>query len=110
MSNPFPNGLVQPTANSRGLLTGTGGDIYFVDPDKGAPRVQQFSADLQRELPGAMTLTLAYNGLKGNDLSWGGTQNALSAMPRGSNRRVSRKRSKDMPAARATRKPNTSVV
>jgi len=77
LSNPFPNGLVQPSGKSRGLLTGTGGDVYFVDPDKGAPRVQQFSADLQRELPGAMTLTLAYSGLKGSELSWGGTQNAL---------------------------------
>lgn len=77
LSNPFPNGLVQPSGSSRGLLTGTGGDVYFVDPDKGAPRVQQFSADLQRELPGAMTLTLAYSGLKGSNLSWGGTQNAL---------------------------------
>ena len=41
MSNPFPNGLVQPSGNSLGLLTGVGGDIYFVDPNKGAPRVQQ---------------------------------------------------------------------
>ena len=51
MSNPFPSGLVQPTGSSLGLLTGVGGDITFVDPNKGAPHVQQYSADLQRELP-----------------------------------------------------------
>ena len=57
MSNPFPNGLVQPTGNSLGLLTGAGGDVYFVDPNKGAPRVQQYSVDLQRELPGGMSVS-----------------------------------------------------
>lgn len=76
LSDPFPNGLVQPTANSLGLLTGTGGDIYFVDPDKGAPRVQQYSFDLQRELPGAMSISLGYTGLTGSQLSWGGSSNA----------------------------------
>src|SRR5439155_16608922 len=73
LSDPFPNGLVAPTGNSRGLLTGTGGDIYFVDPNKGAPRVQQFSADVQRELPGNSNLSLGYAGAIGENLSWGGS-------------------------------------
>jgi hypothetical protein len=77
MSNPFPNGLVQPSGNSRGMLTGAGGDIYFVDPDKGAPRVQQYSFDLQRELPGNMSVSVGYTGLTGHELSWGGSANAL---------------------------------
>jgi trimeric autotransporter adhesin len=77
MSNPFPNGIVQPTGSSRGLLTGTGGDIYFVDPDKGAPRAYQYSFDLQRELPGSVSLTLGYAGLTGRELGWGGTTNTL---------------------------------
>ena len=59
--------------NSLGLLTGAGGDICFVDPNKGAPRVQQYSADLQRELPGGMSLTLGYTGLTGSNLSCGGS-------------------------------------
>jgi hypothetical protein len=77
IDNPFPNGLVQPSGSSRGLLTGTGGEIRFVDPEKGAPRVQQYSADMQRELPGGMSLLLGYMGLTGSNLSWGGTGNAL---------------------------------
>ena len=77
MSNPFPTGLVQPTGNSLGLLTGAGGDIYFVDPNKGAPRVQQYSADLQRELAGGMSVSLGYTGLTGANLGWGGSANAL---------------------------------
>src|SRR5204862_3547101 len=73
MSNPFPNGIVQPSGTSKGLLTGAGGTVQFIDPDKGAPKVQQYSADLQRELPGGMNLTLNYTGLKGSNLGWGGT-------------------------------------
>jgi hypothetical protein len=73
MSNPFPNGLVQPSGNSLGLLTGTGGDIFFIDPNKGAPRVQQFSADLQHELPGGVSVSVGYTGAKGDNLSWAGS-------------------------------------
>jgi hypothetical protein len=77
LSNPFPNGFAQPTGSSLGLLTGAGGDVYFVDPNKGAPRVQQYSADLQRELRGGMTVSVGYAGLTGRNLSWGGSGNAL---------------------------------
>jgi trimeric autotransporter adhesin len=77
LSNPFPNGLVRPSANAQGLLTGTGGEIRFVDPNKGAPRVQQYSADLQRELPFSMSVSVGYTGLTGSNLSWGGSADAL---------------------------------
>jgi len=77
MSNPFPNGLVQPSGSSNSLLTGVGGDVYFVDPNKGAPRVQQYSFDLQRELRGGVSVSAGYTGLTGRNLSWGGSSNAL---------------------------------
>lgn len=76
LSNPFPAGLTRPSGNSLGPLTGTGGDIRFVDPSKGAPRVQQYSVDLQRELPGNMNISVGYAGLTGANLSWGGSSNA----------------------------------
>jgi hypothetical protein len=79
MSNPFPNGLVQPTGNTLGLLTGTGGDIYFVDPNRGAPRVQQYSADFQRELPGGLSVSVGYTGLTGSNLSWAGSNAGATA-------------------------------
>jgi hypothetical protein len=75
MSNPFPSGLQQPSGNTQGLLTGTGGDVFFVDPNKGAPHVQQYSADLQRELPGGVSVSVGYTGLTGAGLSWGGSSN-----------------------------------
>ncbi|HWI18330.1 MAG TPA: hypothetical protein VNT81_11320 [Vicinamibacterales bacterium] len=77
IDNPFPNGIVRPTGNSLGLLTGTGGEIRFVDQTKGAPRVQQYSFDLQRELPHAISVSVGYTGLTGSNLSWGGSGNAL---------------------------------
>jgi hypothetical protein len=73
IDNPFPSGLVRPSGSNLGYLTGVGGTVQFVDPNKGAPRVQQWSADLQRELPWGMSLTLNYTGLRGSNLSWGGT-------------------------------------
>jgi len=73
MSNPFPAGLIQPSGTSLGYLTGVGGTIQYIDPEKGASRVQQWSADLQRELPMGMSLTLNYTGLAGSNLGWGGT-------------------------------------
>ena len=77
MSNPFPAGLVTPSGNAGGLLTGTGGDIYFVDPDKGAGRAYQYSMDIQRELPMGMNLTFGYTGLTGRELGWAGSGNTL---------------------------------
>ncbi len=79
LSNPFPAGLVQPSGNTLGLLTGTGGDIYFVDPNRGAPRVQQYSVDFQRELGGGMSLSLGYTGLTGSNLSWAGSNAGSTA-------------------------------
>ncbi len=73
LDNPFPTGLEQPAGNSLGLLTGVGGDIYFIDPKKGAPRVQQWSVDMQRQLPGNMAVTVGYMGAAGDHLSVGGT-------------------------------------
>ncbi len=35
MSNPFPAGLVQPSGNGYGLLTGTGGDVVLRRPEQG---------------------------------------------------------------------------
>jgi len=75
MNNPFPNGLVQPSGNSLGLLTGAGGDVFFIDPNKGAPRVQQYSTDLQRELGHGVTVSAGYTGLTGSNMSWGGSSN-----------------------------------
>src|SRR5207248_1462206 len=60
LDNPYPSGLQAPIGSSLGLLTGVGGQVDFVDQNKGNPKVHQYSADIQRELPGHMAVTIGY--------------------------------------------------
>jgi trimeric autotransporter adhesin len=73
LDNPFPNGIQQPTGNSRGALTNLDSIISYVDQDRTAPRVQQFSVDVQRELPGNMAVAVSYVGARSDHLSLGGS-------------------------------------
>jgi len=69
LSNPFPNGLTKPAGNSAGLLTGIGNSVSSYDQAYHAPRVQQFSVDLERDLPGHVALDVAYIGSRSSSLS-----------------------------------------
>src|SRR5262245_25605670 len=71
LSDPFPNGLLQPVGNSRGLLTGVGGPITFNSQDRHSEYLQQYSFDLQRQLPGSMAIAVGYVGTRGDDLNYG---------------------------------------
>ncbi|HEY3157558.1 MAG TPA: TonB-dependent receptor [Vicinamibacterales bacterium] len=75
LGNPFPNGLVKPSGNSLGLLAGAGTNVNFVDETRKSPRVQQYTADLQRELGANMAVTVSYVGARGDHLPFGGTNN-----------------------------------
>jgi hypothetical protein len=77
MDNPYPSGLLAPIGSSLGLLTNAGGRVDFVDQTKGSPKVHQYSVDLQRQLPGAMAITIGYVGATGRDIGYGGTTDAL---------------------------------
>jgi trimeric autotransporter adhesin len=75
IDNPFPNGFLQPTENSLGLLSGMSQSVSYFDPEGGAPRVQQWSADLQRELRGNMSVSAGYMGARGDNQNYGFTVN-----------------------------------
>jgi len=77
MDNPFPGGLQVPIGSSQGLLTGVGGRIDYVDQFKGNPKVQQYSIDVQRQLPGSMAITFGYVGATGRDIGYGGVTDAI---------------------------------
>ena len=62
LTNPFPNGLNSPAGSSLGAQAGVGQTISFADPRFRAPRVNQFSVDIQRELPGGVSVELGYVG------------------------------------------------
>ncbi len=75
LDNPYPGGLQQPIGSALGLLTGVGGNISYIDQDKGSPIVHQYSVDVQRQLPGDMAVTIGYQGATGRDLGFAGTEN-----------------------------------
>jgi hypothetical protein len=62
LSNPFPAGIVQPTGNTLGPLEGIGQSISLVSPSGKSPEVQQYSVDIQRELPFGIALEVGYVG------------------------------------------------
>ena len=62
LSNPYPNGFLQPANGSQGLLTGIGTNISFVNPDFAVPYADQWMAGVNVELPGSIGVDLAYVG------------------------------------------------
>ena len=62
LTNPFPGGLARPTGNSLGDLTGIGQSLSIIDPNARSPRVQQYSFDMQRELPFGVAMEVGYVG------------------------------------------------
>jgi hypothetical protein len=77
LTNPFPSGVVQPRGNALGVLEGYGTQIEFIDQDKKAPYVQQYSFDVNRELPGNLAVGFEYNGATGRNLGLGGSNDGI---------------------------------
>ncbi len=68
LSNPFPTGVNQPATIQRGVLQQLGSTSYFLDQNRTGGLVQQFSADIQRELPWAIALEVGYVGSRSSRL------------------------------------------
>lgn len=63
ITNPYPNGLLQPTGNSLGALSGIGQAITIFNPQtQSAGYVQEYSLEVQREVPGSVVLTVGALG------------------------------------------------
>jgi hypothetical protein len=77
LGNPFPNGVLSPVGNQLGALAGVGSQMEFIDQDKKAPWVQQYSVDINRELPGNMAMGFEYSGSTGRDLGLGGSNDGI---------------------------------
>jgi hypothetical protein len=65
LSNPFPQGLVQPAGSSLGAATQLGQPIVFADRDHVSPYSEAWNFDLQHELPAGIKLDAAYVGNRG---------------------------------------------
>lgn len=69
MSSIFNTGLDKPVGNTLGDLTGIGKGLTIMDMNSTSTRVQQFSIDIQRELPFNTAVSLAYVGSRTAHLS-----------------------------------------
>lgn len=77
LTDPFPAGVVPPRGNTLGYLEGVGRNVDFIDQDKGAPYVHQYSLDINRELPGNMAVGFEYSGSTIRNASLGGANDAV---------------------------------
>ena len=68
LSNPFPGGIQQPSGNSLGALTAIGSSITTLDQNRTAGIVQQFSFDIQQQLPWGVALQVGYVGSRSSSL------------------------------------------
>jgi len=74
LSNPFPKGLQPPTAPASGLLSSYGQDLGASGRDGAIDRSardgysQQWNFNVQRQLPGQLSVEVAYVGNKGTKL------------------------------------------
>lgn len=68
LSNPFPSGILQPVGNTLGPLTAIGSTFNFLSQTRTAGLVQQFSFDIQQELPHGIALEIGYVGARSSHL------------------------------------------
>jgi hypothetical protein len=62
LSDPFPNGFVQPAGSSKGFGTFLGQNITFYDPQVRNPYTIRWEFSVQHQLPAQMVLEVAYIG------------------------------------------------
>src|SRR5579871_2974851 len=79
LSNPFPNGANLPTGSSLGLATQVGQSVTFPYPDHTQPKIIQYSASVQTQLPANLVLQVAYVGNKASQLEINKSINAVPA-------------------------------
>jgi Carboxypeptidase regulatory-like domain/TonB-dependent Receptor Plug Domain len=76
LSNPFPNGLIQPAGNSLGLLNdvglGANGTIRTAAYNR-TPQEQSWSFGFERQLPANIVVSADYLGKKGTYLPFSGS-------------------------------------
>ncbi|MCS7023259.1 MAG: carboxypeptidase regulatory-like domain-containing protein [Bryobacteraceae bacterium] len=77
MSNPFPNGLLQPVGSSLGLATDLGLGIAFHYTNRPLPISQQVSAGFQREMWWGILADVSYVGNYTSKLPVSGQLNSI---------------------------------
>ncbi len=78
LSNPFPNGLMQPPGASRGLATQVGDAVSFSDPLRRIPSIWQYSAGFEYELVPGLLIEASYVGSRTRDIQVNRSLNFLA--------------------------------
>lgn len=68
LSNPFPNGILEPLGAAQGPQTFLGQAITFFNPKPLAPYNQRWDLGFQRELPGGWIAEASYVGNRGTHI------------------------------------------
>ncbi|MHB1021148.1 MAG: TonB-dependent receptor [Acidobacteriaceae bacterium] len=79
IDNPFPSGVIAPSGSSLGLATQVGQSVSFTNTDRVVPKLYQYSANLQTQLPGNMVMEIGFVGSSSRQLEVGKSINSLSA-------------------------------
>lgn len=69
LSNPYPDGLVEPTGSAGGTGTQLGQSVSFWDHNPQSPQSYQWNVGVQRQFPWSILLDLAYVGSRGIHLT-----------------------------------------
>lgn len=72
LDNPYPDGLLQPVGNSAGEAAGIGQGLSFYDRDARSGYVQQYSFDIQRQVPAGFVVSVGYIGSRSSQLAQDG--------------------------------------
>jgi len=78
LSNPWPDGVLEPTGASLGVDTALGTSITLINPNPKGMYIQRWTLNVQRELPGRFVLNVGYAGTRQTHLS---TSKNLNALP-----------------------------
>lgn len=79
LSNPYPNGYVQPSGSTKGLATSMGANISYAVTDRPIPEYHQWSVGVQRQLPWRSVIDISYVGSRTNKHSVSQPINDLTA-------------------------------
>ena len=62
LSNPFPDGILEPVGAAQGLMTDVGNSVTFFNPQPKANYNQRWQFSIQRQLGGSSRVEVAYVG------------------------------------------------
>lgn len=77
LSNPFPNGILNPVGASQGSQTNIGNSITFFNQHPLSPYNQRWELGVQRELPGGFLVEASYVGNRSTHVEFNRDINAV---------------------------------